>query len=207
MNRDTKFADLWNQLDQSTPYGTRLIAPTAPIASFSRAAMQAADNLLGKAIIRLRRGDQAAADRLVAKAAEIPFDDHEEMWPGTNMAAGQIYRVLADQSELCADFEYDDEGNEPPYEVYLAVRGIKRDLEPHECVELRAAVEEILIAPDSHGIDRYQQEQMNVALTYLPPGDSARELGPDAPLQQRIDAISGACRVSALLLETFEEDY
>lgn len=206
MNRETKLDDLWDQLDQRTPYGTRPIAPTAPLAPFSRAAMLAADNLLGKAIVRIRRGDQAGADRLVARAAEIPFDDHERMWPGTNLAAVQVYRVLADQSELCADFEYDDnEEDEPPYEVFLAVRSIKRDLRPHEMVELRAAVQEILIAPESHGIDRYQQEQMDVALTYLPPGESGRELGADAPLQQRVDAIAAACRVSVLLLDEFED--
>ena len=188
-----------------TPYGTHPVAPTASLAPFSQAAMRAAENLLVKAVDRMRSGEQTAADRLMGRAAEIPFDDHEGVWPGPTIAAQLLFDVLADHSELIADFEYDDEGNEPPLEVHLAMRSIKGQLTPVEGEALRAVVQGVLTTAGEYGIDRLQEQRMRDVLDLLPRGNYHRDLPADASTQQRLEAIAAACRVSVLLLDVFDE--
>lgn len=190
---------------QRTPYGTHPVAPTASLAPFSQAAMRAAENLLVKAVDRMRSGEQDAAERLMGRAAELPFDDHEGVWPGPTIAAQLLFDVIADQSELSADFEYDEEGNQPPFEVYLAMRSIKGQLTPVEGEALRAVVQGVLTTAGEYGIDRLQEQRMREVLDLLPRGDSQRDLPSDATRQQRLDAIGAACRVSVLLLDVFDE--
>ncbi len=192
---------------QRTPYGTHPIAPTASLAPFSRGALQAAQNLLVKAVDRTRSGEQDAAGRLIGRAADIPFDDHEGVWPGPAIAAHVLYGVIADQSELIADFEYDDYGNDAPFEVYLAMRSIKGQLTPVEGEALREVVQEILTLSGEYGIDRLQESRMREVLELLPRGVYRRDLPADATRQERLDSIVAVCRVSALLLEAFDEDF
>lgn len=197
-----QIAEISDALGERTPYGTVQLAPTAPLAPFSQAAMDAADNLLGKAITRLRRGDREAAERLITRAAEIPFDDHERSWPGVSMAALQVYRVLADQSEMIA--YYHDFEDEPPFEIDIAIRSIKLDLSAVEGAALRYSIDEILTASDYHGIDRHQQKCIRDVQALLPPGQYDRDLGPDASPKQRVEMIAAGCRVAALMLDAFE---
>lgn len=207
MNRDSRLDEIRDLLDERTPYGTRPIAPTAPIAPFSQAAMDAADNLLIKAVNRIRRDEHAAADRLIDRAADLSFDDHEQMWPGINMAAVRIYSVLADQSELIDDVESAPGGEDAQLvDISHAIRTVSGSLAPDEGEALRYAVKEILTSADYHGIDRNHQERMREAIDLLPRGEHDRDLSADAPKPQRVAAIAAACRVSALLLDAFDGD-
>lgn len=202
-----QLAEVRDALGERTPFGTVQMAPTAPLAPFSQAAMTAADNLLVKAVSRLRRGDRVAADKLIARAAEIPFDDHERWWPGLNMATVQVYSVLADQSELIADhhdFE-DDIVVEAPFEIDVVVRSITRDLSAVEGAALHYAIDEILTASDYHGIDRHQQKRISTVQAMLPQGEYDRDLGPDASPRQRVELIAAACRVAALMLDSIDD--
>ncbi|GAA1709510.1 MULTISPECIES: hypothetical protein [Dietzia] len=192
---------------QRTAFGTNPMAPTAPLGPFSQAAMQAAENLLVKALDRMGSGEQDAAERLMGRAAEIPFDDHEGVWPGPEVAADLLYNLIADHSELLAEFEFDDEGNEPPIEVHLGIREIKGRLSPGEGEALREVMREILTVAGEYGIDRHQVGRLREVLELLPRGEYHRELPGDATTQQRLDSIAAACRVSALLLETFYGEY
>lgn len=201
-----RIAELRDLLDERTPYGTVELAPTAPLAPFSQAAMDAADTLLIKAITRLRRGDREAAERLIARAADIPFDDHERSWPGVNMVPLQVYRVLADQSEVIADYHdlEDDFEDEPPLEIEIAIRSIRIDLSAVEGAALRYAIDELLTASDYHGIDSHQQKSIRKAQALLPAGEYNPDLGPESSPQQRIEMIEAGCRVAVLLLNSFD---
>lgn len=62
---------------------------------------EGARNLVTKAVDALERGDAAKADRLMARAAALPWDDHENAFPG--VLAGQLllYTEVDDAWEDC----------------------------------------------------------------------------------------------------------
>ena len=59
---------------------------------FSRVYSAAASNLLDKAVVRLRGGDEAAARAFVGRALDLPYDDHEKVVP----ALWQVHMMLFD---------------------------------------------------------------------------------------------------------------
>src|SRR5690625_7290895 len=69
----------------------------------SQAAQDAAENLLDKAINGLLSGDSERAEKFIARAAAIPFDEHEQVWPGPMMADQMLHGFLSDFVEDWAD--------------------------------------------------------------------------------------------------------
>lgn len=129
------------------------------------------------------------------------------MVAGAQYGHGQVYSVLADQSELIADhhdFE-DDIVVEAPFEIDVVVRSITRDLSAVEGAALHYAIDEILTASDYHGIDRHQQKRISTVQAMLPQGEYDRDLGPDASPRQRVELIAAACRVAALMLDSIDD--
>ena len=72
---------------------------TAALAPFSRAEMDAATNLLDKALRALDDGDEARARRFVDRAVALPYDEHEQVHPAAMMAHQQLFDAVTDALE------------------------------------------------------------------------------------------------------------
>lgn len=196
-------------LEQRTPYGSHPDAPTAPLAPFSQASMDAAQNLLIKATSRLQTGEPEAAERLMTHAASLAYDEHERMWPGPTMAAHMLFAVLSEQSEFIADFEDGDLdyelGEESPLAVDLGIRIVRRELDELEAAALRRAVEDVTSDGDFYGIDREQARRMLDVVQAMPESEHARDLPADASESRRVEVIRACCRVAVLLVDAFDE--
>jgi len=69
---------------------------TAALSPFSRAQMDAATNLLTKALRALDDGDEARARPFVERAVALPYDEHEQMHPAAMMAVQQLFGAVTD---------------------------------------------------------------------------------------------------------------
>src|SRR4051794_16773683 len=76
---------------------------TAALAPMSQAQMDAATNLLTKALAALEIGDRARAHRFIDRAVALPYDEHEEMYPAAMMAHLQMYTAVTDALEQGGD--------------------------------------------------------------------------------------------------------
>lgn len=76
---------------------------TAALAPFSRAQMDAATNLLDKALRALDDGDEARALRLVERAVALPYDEHEQVHPAAMMAHQRLFVAVTDALENGGD--------------------------------------------------------------------------------------------------------
>lgn len=65
----------------------------------SRGLWDSAANLLDKIAIALLDDDQPRAQTLAARAAALPYDEREEIWPGVFVAGQQIFNTLTDAVE------------------------------------------------------------------------------------------------------------
>jgi len=72
---------------------------TAALAPFSRAEMDAAKNLLDKALRALDNGDEARARRFVDRAVALPYDEHEQVHPAAMTAHQQLFEAVTDAIE------------------------------------------------------------------------------------------------------------
>jgi uncharacterized protein (UPF0147 family) len=73
------------------------------IAEVSHGLHDAAANLLAKALRAVAAGDQARASDLVQRAVQLPFDEHEEVYPGPWAATLLLYQAVTDAVEACAE--------------------------------------------------------------------------------------------------------
>ncbi len=69
---------------------------TAALSPFSQAQMDAATNLLHKALRALDDGDEDRARRFVERAVALPYDEHERMHPAAMMAQQQLFSAVTD---------------------------------------------------------------------------------------------------------------
>ena len=73
------------------------------LAPFGRAQMDAATNLLDKAVRALDDGDDARARRFVDRAVALPWDEHEKVHPAAMMAHQQLFDAVTDALEAGGD--------------------------------------------------------------------------------------------------------
>ncbi len=71
----------------------------------SHAQMDGAENLLMKAVRSLAGGDSKRVEKLIRRAAQMPYDPREEGSPGVRAASLLTYRLISDQFEAS---RYDD---------------------------------------------------------------------------------------------------
>lgn len=76
---------------------------TAALAPISQAQMDAATNLLDKALRALDDGDEARARRFVDRTVALPFDEHEQVHPAAMMAHQQMFEAVTDALERGGD--------------------------------------------------------------------------------------------------------
>jgi len=60
-------------------------------------------NLLTKAMARLDAGEVDPADRLITRAAEMPYDEYHEGSPGVRGAQQLVYELVSDELETSAE--------------------------------------------------------------------------------------------------------
>lgn len=74
--------------------GARLMLSKESLVEF-----EGATNLLTKACTALDDGDAAKAERLINRAAAMPFNDYEERFPGVQMAVQLLYQEVTEAQE------------------------------------------------------------------------------------------------------------
>ena len=87
------------KLEANRGLGDIPLRATAALSPFSQAQMDAATNLLNKALRALDDGDEAKARRLVERAVALPYDEHEETHPAAMMAHQQLFGAVVDALE------------------------------------------------------------------------------------------------------------
>jgi hypothetical protein len=103
MERDLERAlAAWEAEQVNRGFGDAEFASGRSLQPFSRAGIAAADNLLAKAQRAVRQGDRERATRYVARAVELPFDDHEEAHPAAWQAHMALFTVVTDEAEEAA---------------------------------------------------------------------------------------------------------
>lgn len=219
MDIDIDAARLLEEVEKVTPYGTRVMAPTAVIAPISQASQEAARNLLAKALARSRDGDSDGAEKLIRRAAGLAFDDHEQMWPATAAAGGLVHTLLSDQAELVADYNelldfgnFDDDDEEledlirnPPAPVEFGLRGLRGHISELEAAVTRAAFVELVRDRDYLGISKAECQKILELLEGFPAPFEPLEVPETAPESEREDVIRACIRITLHLEEAFEE--
>lgn len=74
----------------------RPLAQATPAQQASWAQHVAAQNLLDKVADAVDDGDERRARKLAEQAASLPFDDHEEVWPGPFSAGQGVFEAISD---------------------------------------------------------------------------------------------------------------
>ena len=147
-------------VDTTGALGRTTFSATRDLAPFSEGAAAAADNLVSKALDALKNDDRDRADRLLVRAARLPYDEHEEGFPGLDALSLGLFCLVTDECEasepdddgwLRAAFtalpELDDVGSRALLNVLRVVDQDYR-LPVRESARIRRAVPRDLTAPD-----------------------------------------------------------
>ena len=147
-------------VDTTGALGRTTFSATRDLAPFSQGAAAAADNLVSKALDALANGDRDRADRLLVRAACLPYDEHEEGFPGLDALTLGLFCLVTDECDACeadddawlrAAFtalpELDDVGSRALLDV---LRVVDKDygLPARESARIRRALPRNLTAPD-----------------------------------------------------------
>ena len=116
-------------------------------------------NLLTKAIARLDAGESEQADRLVARAAMLPYDPRELGSPGVRGAAQIVYDLVSDQFEVSADD--DSRWLTAAVEVYSSVIGPAR-------LNLESVMHSFLLQDDLFALSRVEQRLIRKTFGHAP---------------------------------------
>lgn len=92
------FAALENQ-----PFGNVESVSGRTLQPFSLAGQRAAGNLLAKALRALGAGDESKAGAYVDRAARLPFDPHEQMFPAAGEGTMALFSLVVDALEECEE--------------------------------------------------------------------------------------------------------
>ena len=102
---DAELAEfLSNERDR--PLGPVTIKSAGILHGFSQAPYLGADNLLRKAARALDGDDAARAERLVERALQFPFDEHERVLPGWSATSMLVFSALTDVIEASPEDDY-----------------------------------------------------------------------------------------------------
>ncbi|MFN3340437.1 MAG: hypothetical protein ACK40Z_12130 [Dietzia sp.] len=154
-----------------SPYGIHPETKTGALAPLSQAAQVAAENLLNKVIDKLEAGDSEAADRLISRAVAIPFDEHQENWPGPMMADQMLFELLSDVAEEWADAQEHPEDYESVEWLHDEVAKVVDELDSREGSILRITVETMVDDAPILGIHPREARGLAAVVRALPDPD------------------------------------
>ncbi len=144
-------------------------------------------NLLTKAVARLDAGDTGQADRLVARAAAMPYDPREEGSPGVQGAAQIVYNLISDQFEASA--EDDSRWLTAAVDVHASTIGPAR-------LNLESALHGFLLQDSLFALSRGEQRLIRKTFGHAPMEADLGD-GPEATAGERvivIDSLLGSAR-------------
>lgn len=180
-------ADFEAEMSRTSPYGIHPELKTGALAEMSEGSHVAASNLLGKAVDRILR-DADGADRLIARAVALPFDEHSECWPGPTMAHQMLFEWLSDVAEEWAEAQEYPEDYGSVYWLHEDIPRIGDGLDADEVALLKGTVEILAADGGVLGISRPESRGLAAAAAELPgPGlqEHARALPREATEEQR----------------------
>ena len=176
MERDLERAlAAWEAAQVNRGFGDVEFASGRSLQPFSAAGMAAADNLLAKAQRAVRDGDRERAARYIARAVELPFDDHEEAHPAAWQAHMALFTVVTDEVEEAAAGDYrwldaaiqvlGSAGDRARRDLRDVLSTIDDDyqLEGKERRRLRQAIADVPAGPELNGL-ALPPEQLAVAV-------------------------------------------
>lgn len=161
------------EMSRRNPYGIHPDAKTGALSELSLASRDAAENLLNKAIDRIELGDVERAERFISRAAAIPFDEHEEIWPGPMMADQMLHELLCDFVEDWADAQAYPEDYESVQWLHEHLADIVDDLDAREGAALRDMVETMAADAGVLRIDPLEVRGLLAVVKNLPDSDRA----------------------------------
>lgn len=200
---------------RESPYGPAATVPNVALQQFSVAGRVAATNLLRKAVRRLASGEDEGARRLVERAADLPFDECERVWPGLLVAEQQLFDLLARQADLEADYydrrwldeEYDeyvyDEWEVPPVSVVQVALHVLRESGPDHAAVLRPLLIDLATGPDMYGMSPREAGRLLAYAEAVPAGARVRDRPEDAGRDLRVSLVDACVE----LIDTFREEF
>lgn len=215
---DDRFEALRAEIARRNPYGIHPEAKTGALAPMSQAWQDAAFNLTHKAFERVLNGDDAAADRLIAKAAALGFDEHEQEWPQLLAADQMVFNVLADHAERWRDFQdyldevtaarfdgtVDEDEDEPPVPLGTGISTAVVGADPGAIASLRGSIEELVSEASRWEIEPIQVSMLTRVAEKLPEATRARDLPRETTELGRAAVIRAHLDLAKRLLEEFE---
>lgn len=136
-------------------------------------------NLLTKAMARLGAEDVEQADRLVRRAAEMPYDPHDEGSPGIRGAAQIVYELVSDQLEMSD--EDDPTWLELTVGVHASVSGPGR-------IDLESVLHGFVLQRDLFSLSRDEQRLIRKTFGHAPLEAELGD-GPDTTVEDRVVVI------------------
>jgi hypothetical protein len=147
-------AYLRSRADQ--PLGDTDLVSGRTLSPFSRAGMQAADNLLIKAERALASGDLERASHFVGRAVALPYDEHEKTAPAAFAVEMMLFTAVTDALEDSP--EGDSDWLDAAVEALSGAKGWGRS-------ELRNT---LLTARKDYVVERAESRRIDIAVADVP---------------------------------------
>lgn len=174
-------------LARRTAYGLHPDSKTGALVPVSEAAMEAAFNLVDKALARMVDGADQAADRLISRAAALPFDEHLGLWPGPYSADQMLFDFLCSVARDAPD-DLDDLDDDYVDGLYDDIVRVVPRLNAREGSILRDIIETMVSDAAILGIAPAEARALADAVRTLHDpevAERARKLSSDADIAQR----------------------
>lgn len=182
-NRRNTLADLLS-VDTDQPLDGVRHASGRAMSAVSLGLHAAAENLLIKALRAVRSGDAERAEGYVTRAAQLDFDDHEQVHPARQQAQMLLFSSVTDALEGC------EAGDDRWLDAALAVLP---DCEAHARAELLSVLADV---DHDWEVERDESRRIRAALAGLTPSldledtRSAPEAEQVRMIMQVLDAVS-----------------
>jgi hypothetical protein len=159
----------------------------------SHAQLTAAENLLTKAARSLSAGDPERAERLIDRAAQMPYDPREEESPGVRGATMLVYRIISDRFET----------SEPDDMAWLdVVLAVHPHLDPIGRAEVASVVHGFVLQEAFFDVPPAEARRIRRAFGDAPLNAELGD-GPDATLEQRRAIIRSLTAAAAALAAAY----
>jgi hypothetical protein len=161
--------------------------------TMSNAQVRAAENLLTKAARSLSAGDIARAERLIDRAAQMPYDAREEDSPGVRGASMLVRGIISDR------FEHSEPDDMAWLDVVLAVHP---HLDPLGRAEVASVVHGFVLQEAIFTVTQAEARRIRRHFGDAPL-DADLGDGPEATVEQRRAIIRSLTTAAAALSDAF----
>jgi hypothetical protein len=191
--RDDALTDFLTRLAADGEFGPLQRRSGRLLNELSAAQITGAENLCTKAARSLSAGDHARAERLIDRAAQMPYDPREEESPGVRGASMLAYRIISDQ------FEASDPDNMAWLDVILAVHP---QLDPIGQAEVASVVHGFVLQTAVFTVTPAEAQRIRRHFNNAPL-DAELGDGPDATVEQRREIIRSLTKAAAVLADAY----